>query len=132
MKSTALPFLLFVGGYLAFEIYGVHSSKHLMEPMRIYGQYVAAQRAASHCGTGDAQTRERFSHNLAVMRRRASQQLAEAEPDLTERDIDTRLDALAATREAEVEALIDGGDCGRGELFALSKTFEQRARLGLQ
>jgi len=130
-RSTFLV-AAFVIGYIAFEAYGVHTQRHLMEPGYIHAQYAAAEHAMRRCGDADAGNRAQFAHNLAVMERRAIGELLETEAFSDRRAAAAEVTRRADERRAEVDALADGAGCDARELWTLMKTYEQRARLKLQ
>lgn len=132
MDRTGLVVTLFVLGYLGFEVYGVHSSRHLMEPGYILARYTAAQRAVQRCGATGTPDRAQFEHNLAVMRRKAAAALAEASPAVDGAAAQARVDQRAAQRAAEVDALIDAEGCDSKAVWTLAKTYQQSARLRLR
>jgi hypothetical protein len=130
-KSTFLV-VVFVIGYIAFEAYGVHTQRHLMEPGYIHAQYAAADEAMARCGKAGSGAREQFDHNLAVMERRAISALLESGDYSDETAASAEIAARAAERRAEVNALADSAGCDDRQLWTLMKTYEQRARLNLQ
>ncbi|HBO12658.1 MAG TPA: hypothetical protein DD491_07730 [Halieaceae bacterium] len=123
---------LFVIGYIAFEAYGVHTQRHLMEPGYIHAQYAAAEQAMLRCGEAGPGTRKQFDHNLAVMERRAIAELLESGDYSNEEAAAAEVAARAAERRAEVDALAESAGCEDKQLWTLVKTYEQRARLNLQ
>lgn len=130
-KSTFLV-VVFVIGYIAFEAYGVHTQRHLMEPGYIHAQYAAADQAMARCGEAGSGAREQFAHNLAVMERRAIGELLESGDYADEEAAAAEVAARAAERRREVDALADSAGCDDKQLWTLVKTYEQRARLNLQ
>lgn len=129
-KGTVIACLA-IAGYLAFEVYGVHTQRHLMQPGYIHAQYAGAQRAMARCGDPSPEQRARFERNLAVMARRARQALAEALPGAGSDELDARVAERAAQRVAEVDARVASTGCDDRALWSLMKTYEQRARLNL-
>jgi hypothetical protein len=130
-KSTFLVVLAVIG-YIAFEAYGVHTQRHLMEPGYIHAQYAAADQAMARCGEAGSGAREQFGHNLAVMERRAIGALLESGDYADEAAAAAEVAARAAERRAEVDTLVAEAGCEEKQLWTLVKTYEQRARLNLQ
>jgi hypothetical protein len=131
-RGTGLLVGLFVIGYIAFEAYGVHTQRHLMEPGYIHAQYAAAEQAMARCGEAGPGAREQFEHNLAVMERRAIGELLESGDYADEAAAAAEVAARAAERRAEVDGLVANAGCEDKQLWTLVKTYEQRARLNLQ
>jgi hypothetical protein len=132
MDKSGFLVAFFVLGYLAFEIYGVHSSRHLMQPGYIYDKYTAAQHAVERCGLPEGANQAQFANNIAVMRRKARAELAQADPAAAAGAIDAELERRAAAKRAEVDALIEEQGCKGKALWTLAKNYEQNARLRLQ
>lgn len=132
MDRSGILVGLFVIGYIAFEAYGVHTQRHLMEPGYIHARYAAADQAMTRCGKAGRGAREQFDHNLAVMERRAIGELLESGDYSDEAAAAAEVTARAVERRAEVDALVARAGCEDKELWTLLKTYEQRARLNLQ
>lgn len=132
MDRSGLLMVMIVLGYLGFEVYGVHSSRHLMEPQYIFEKYLAAQYAAQRCAPQARADHDQFAHNLAVMRRKALSALAEESPQLDEEALSDRLQRSAAAKLADVKALIDEQGCDAKATRIQVLTYEQSSRLRLQ
>jgi hypothetical protein len=131
MNGAGWLFVLFALGYVAFELYGLHSSKHLMQPDHIYGQFVLADQARLNCGEADEERDARFAHNLDSMRRTAEKDLRKAEPELSAEAAAARVDELEAGRRSEVDALVQSNGCGDRQIWTWLRLYEQRAQMNL-
>ncbi|MFN2288751.1 MAG: hypothetical protein ABR578_10520 [Chromatocurvus sp.] len=131
-RGTGLLFGFFVLGYIAFEAYGVHTQRHLMEPGYIHAQYAAAEQATTRCGEAKPAAQQQFAHNLAVMERRAIGELLDSDAFSDRSAAATEVARRAEERRARIDTLADNAGCDDRQLWKLMKTYEQRARLKLQ
>lgn len=123
---------LAVAGYIGFELYALERLGYRTEPLYIYTQFAAADRAVERCGGPGPDERRRFQRNLEVTRRLALDALAEQYPDEPAAALERRLDERRANRHSEVDALIESRGCASGEAWQLVKLHEIKARLNLR
>jgi hypothetical protein len=132
MDKATFAALFFVLLYAGWEVHGLYSSRHLMEPLYIYDQFVGADRAVERCGGAEAGEREKFLRNLDSVTRDAGEDLAEKHPEEDAGAIEARLAELRQEREAEVDALIEAQGCDGKEVWTLLRLHKMRARLNLR
>lgn len=128
-KATLGLTVLLIAGYIGFEATHVYRFKHRMETGYILDELVVADRAVELCGEVPEAQRERFLHNLGVMRRRALAELEAAggsEPDAA---VEPTLEARLDEKRAEVEAHVAEYGCSDSQVWRWMKLHEVRARL---
>jgi hypothetical protein len=132
MRTGPVIAILILAGYVGFEAWVVKRSGHLIEPLNIFDQYIAIDRAATACGALDEDQRKDFQRNLDAVTRRARDDLAQIHATEPASAIDRRLRDRADVQRASVDAVIGAGGCQSKEIWKLLKLHEQRARLNLR
>lgn len=132
MGKAGIAGIVIVLGYAAFEVYGLHASRHVMEPGHIYRQFTGASHAMARCGEPEPGQRARFERNLASVGRRARRDLEQAHPDKAPAAIDALLAEQRRSREAEIDALVAAQGCAGKDVLMLVMLYESRAKLKLQ
>ncbi len=117
--------------YLGFEVYGLHRARERMEPLAVYREFAGARRAAERCDPRPA-TFDDFERNFAAVTELALADLRSQDPGVDAVTVNATLQALTSEREAEVDALIDDGDCDGPDAWRLLKLYEVRSRLNLR
>lgn len=129
-QGTILAIIVLIA-YLAFEVFAISRVSYRTEPLYIFGQFVAVDRAMALCGEPDSQMRSRFTRNRASVRQRAERELVDRNPDESPDTIDRLLAETIQKHEAEVDALVEELGCNDIELFKLKRGYENRAGLNL-
>lgn len=130
-KATVLASLLVIG-YLVFEAYAITRAGYRTEPLYILDRYVSANHATARCGDPPAAQREKFMRNLAVVRRDAAGDLAEAHPQAGAGQVAAMLDERVAAVEREIDELVAELGCDASEVRSLLLLHRARARLKLR
>lgn len=132
MGKAGIAGIVIVLGYAAFEVYGLHASRHLMGPGHIYRQFIGASHAMSRCGEPEPGQRADFERNLTSVGRSARRGLEQAHPHKAPAAIDALLAELRRSREAEIDALLAAQGCAGKDVRMLMRLYESRAKLKLQ
>ena len=128
----AIPFMLIVIGYAAFEVQGLRQSQHLFEPLFTFDQFESMRRADERCGEADSAQREAFASNLETVRVQARAHLTETHPERSAEEIDRMLADRRRAREGEVDAQVEAGGCSDSAVWQWVKLHEQRSRLTIR
>ncbi|MEM9152337.1 MAG: hypothetical protein AAGB19_18035 [Cyanobacteria bacterium P01_F01_bin.3] len=132
MRVSTIIAILFVGGYIAFELTAIHRNQYRLEPVFIFQEFVTADQAVQRCGDPDVSERENFLNNLAAVRANA---LADISMRSLEDDDASNSNELAALRDAkiiEVNEFIDVNGCDDQTVWRWVKLHEVRSRLRLR
>ena len=132
MTLRAIPFILIVLGYAAFEVNSLRRSQRLFEPLFTFDQFVSARHAARRCGDPGPELRRDFDRNLDAVRVRARRELAETHSRRAIEEIEGMLSERERERERELDDLIGTAGCADPEVWKLVKLHEQRARLTIR
>ena len=131
MKQGPILAVLVVAAYLGFEIFAVTKVAYRVEPVYIFERFVAMDRAMSRCGKPAPDVQSRFTRNRRSVRQRAELELGEENPEKTPQAIERMLAETVQSQEERVDALIDQLGCDDIEIFKLTRSYENRARLNI-
>ena len=132
MRLGQVFMTIVVVAYVGLELSTLHTQRYRTEPLFQLDEYTAADTAWRSCGEGDAQERERFESNYAVIQRKAGEQLLEVDPDLTESDVTGQVESLISAQTEAINALLSEGGCEDRTVWRWVKLHEARARLNLK
>jgi hypothetical protein len=127
--ARVIPFLLIVLGYVSFELFALQKTKHRVDPIYIFDQFLAANHAVMKCGRPEDGQLEQFRRNLKSVAARAAKALHERNPEKSTEQIDRMIKLRDDEREQEVDAIIEAQGCSDPHINTLLKRFEIRARL---
>ncbi|MEM8564508.1 MAG: hypothetical protein AAGF57_19870 [Pseudomonadota bacterium] len=132
MRVSTIVAILFVGGYIAFELTAIHRNQYRLEPVFIFEEFVTADQAAQRCGEPDDNERQAFLSNYAVVRANALADLSVLGARDEELSNSDELDALYAAKVLEVNAFIDANGCDDQTVWRWVKLHEVRSKLRLR
>ena len=132
MNIRFLLFLLFVVGYVGFELYVIKRTGYRTEPDFIYNEFVGAQQASARCGDPTDAVSRNFARNFNAVERGAREDHAEQNPEATPAEIDDFVASLTRERENEVDQMIDAQGCESADVRRLVVLYERRANLNLR
>ncbi|MEM1154529.1 MAG: hypothetical protein AAGI44_10325 [Pseudomonadota bacterium] len=132
MRFSTIVAILFVGGYIAFELTAIHRNQYRLEPVFIFEEFVTADQAAQRCGDPDASERKDFLSNLAAVRANALEDLSVRNVEDDDSSNNGELDALRDAKVMDVNAFIDANGCDDPTVWRWVKLHEVRSRLSLR
>lgn len=107
----ALPAVLIIGAYLAFEAVAAANARPRMEADHIYPRLVEARVAGERGGGIPPEQAAGFDRVLERARDRLERELASGEPPLEGAAIEARVAALARDAETRASAALDTDGC---------------------
>ena len=132
MNIRALLFLLFVVGYIGFEIYIIKRTGYRTEPDFIFNEFVGARHASERCGNPTEDVSRRFTRNFTSVKRGARDDYVEQYPDKSAAEADAYIDRLISEGESEIDRMIDAQGCEAADVHRMVVLYERRANLNLR
>ncbi|MEM6707688.1 MAG: hypothetical protein AAF648_02770, partial [Pseudomonadota bacterium] len=121
-----------IGAYVLFEVTHLQRFAYRMEPDYILDELVRADRAVTLCGSPPDAERQKFLHNLSIVRERAQSALLSSDPSLSPESgraqVALKIEAAAST----VDDVVAGEGCTSAKVWRWIKLHEVRARLNIQ
>ena len=130
MKALGL-FLFVLAAYLGLELWAANRVGYRLEPLYIFDQFAAEQRAVARCGVPEGASARQFDANFVVVQRRVARSLANADAKdaPTDEAIAAEIAARNEARGREVDVLVDDGGCADPQVDRLRKRYRIHARL---
>jgi hypothetical protein len=127
----ALPFVLFIGAYLGFEMFAAHKASYRLEASYSLDQFAAEAEAVARCGAPEPERLARFERTYAAVIRRAEREGAEKEGAGDAAAVAAAVEAQRSARVAEVAEIVAASGCDDPRILTLLKRFEIHARLNV-
>lgn len=125
MNKSAWLLFLIVGGYIAFELFTLHTLGYRTEVNYILKQMVPAQHAMDRCGVATTEKqRETYNRHLNLLAIRAEREFLEARPELRENDAAQQFKDKVNEIKQSVDATIEAQGCDDPEVTLLMKRYK--------